>query len=138
MIPLNKCVKGKVYKIHSRNLAFGVFDGHDGFIGIREKFSSLYLFKEYHHEQGPPFGTVSPELELDVQLPEGVELLESLGTIDQFTKRPVSWVRHGIWKFDDTGEEFSSGTARPVNVPNRALFDFLKTVDTSFAGEIDQ
>ena len=49
-IPLNECKKGFLYEIHSRNLDFGVFDGNDGFIGIREKFGKRYLFTEYHWE----------------------------------------------------------------------------------------
>ncbi len=55
---ISECIKGRVYKIQSRNLTYGVFDGKDGFIGIRLKFSSRYLFTEYHWDQGPPYGTV--------------------------------------------------------------------------------
>lgn len=49
---------GQVYRIRSRNLVIGVWRAAtQGFIGIREKFGSVYLFEEYHWETGAPFGT---------------------------------------------------------------------------------
>ena len=57
---LNQLQPGMAYKLHSRNLAIGVYDGNEGFIGIREKFGPRYLFTEYHWDQGPPFGTAIP------------------------------------------------------------------------------
>ena len=60
MIPLKDCKKGYVYELNSRNLLVGIFDGDTGFIGIRKKFESIYLFTEYHRDTGPPFGTVHP------------------------------------------------------------------------------
>ena len=60
MIPLDQCEKGVVYRLHSRNLAAGVYDGEGGFIGIREKFDSRYLFTEIHYEASESFGTARP------------------------------------------------------------------------------
>ena len=61
-IPLSECKHGGLYRIHSRNLRLGVFkEGVKGFVGIREKFSHLYLFTEFHWDTGPPFGTVNPK-----------------------------------------------------------------------------
>ena len=59
-IPLPECERGSVYRLQSRNLRFGVFDGKSGFIGIRLKFNSRFLFREYHWDNGPPYGTVKP------------------------------------------------------------------------------
>lgn len=42
-ISISECKKRRVYKLHSRNLSFGVFDGDTGFIGIRTKFGSRFL-----------------------------------------------------------------------------------------------
>ena len=67
MIPLKDCKQGFLYKINSRNLAFGVFNEKvDGFVGIRTKFGVRYLFIEFHYETGAPFGTVRPEKELEL------------------------------------------------------------------------
>lgn len=69
MIPLKDCKKGYVYKIRARNFRVAVFDGKFGFIGIRQKFNDRYLFTEYHHEIGPPFGTVIPKEKLEAHYP---------------------------------------------------------------------
>jgi hypothetical protein len=75
MISLADCQRGGIYRIKSRNLPIGVFNGVDGFIGIREKFWDYFLFTEYHHDTGPPFGTVTP-LELIDEIPFRVHLQE--------------------------------------------------------------
>lgn len=75
MISLKECQRRHVYRLVSRNLTFGVFDGLDGFIGIRCKFGNRYLFKEFHWEQGPPFGTVRPLEDLGL-IPEELEVIE--------------------------------------------------------------
>lgn len=72
-IPLKECVRGGVYKLRSRNLDLGAYDGNEGFIGIRLKFNERYLFTEYHHDQGAPYGTVFP-LEKVGQLPDNINL----------------------------------------------------------------
>lgn len=84
-IPLEKCKKGYVYKIHSRNLSYGVYDGNEGFIGIREKFGDRYLFTEYHYDQGAPYGTVKPfeEIcELPSDIPCNQREIHHYGTAD--------------------------------------------------------
>lgn len=63
-IPMEECRKGYVYELYSRNLRWGIYDGEEGFIGVREKFGSRYLFTEYHWDQGPPHGTVKPLTEM--------------------------------------------------------------------------
>ena len=75
-LSLDKCKKGFVYKIHSRNLGVGVFDGSRGFIGIREKFGSRYLFTELHWDASETYGTVKPFEEL-CELPKDIEAVEN-------------------------------------------------------------
>lgn len=68
-IPLTQCVDRAVYRIRSNNLGIGVFSKEiRGFIGIRTKFGNKYLFTEYHHDTGAPFGTACPVEQLGVLL----------------------------------------------------------------------
>ena len=61
MIPRAECKDRFLYRIHSRNLVFGVFRAATGgFIGLRTKFGSVYAFEEYHWEN-ESFATVRPE-----------------------------------------------------------------------------
>jgi hypothetical protein len=56
---------GGVYRLRSRNLDFGVFDGQRGFIGIREKFGSRYLDTEYNLHTAravEQVGTIGPDV----------------------------------------------------------------------------
>ena len=131
-IPIKLCVEGRVYRISSRNLSFGVYDGNEGFIGIREKFSARYLFTEYHWDQGPPYGTVSSQVDTGIDLPQGIKLREHLRTVDKISGREVEFdepIGDGGrgWYFVDTGE--SSPEIHPVAVENRALFEFLESLD---------
>jgi hypothetical protein len=76
-IPKEKCVDRAFYRIRSRNLTYGVYSAETGgFIGLREKFGQIYLFEEYHWDNGPPYGTVTPQEKLDVMLPESFLLAE--------------------------------------------------------------
>lgn len=60
-VPLVDCKHGTLYRLSSRNLSHGVFNEQTkGFVGIREKFGSTFLFTEYHWDTGPPHGTASP------------------------------------------------------------------------------
>lgn len=133
-IPLEQCVNGRLYRIESRNLAVGVFvEKRSGFIGIREKFGSEYLFTEYHWDTGSPFGTVRPIELLDDKLPEGMSLDESLDDVDGVTGRPVAFdkpVAEGGrgWYFRDTGE--AGADIKAQTVPNEKLFDFLDAIET--------
>jgi hypothetical protein len=66
-------VQGHLYRLRSRNLHLGVYDGDGGFIGIREKFGDRYLFTEYDCRCGPPYGTATPVEDLG-PAPEGLEI----------------------------------------------------------------
>ena len=140
-IKKENCIKRHIYIIHSRNLIVGLYN-EIGFIGIREKFGHEYLFTEFHTDDGPPFGTVSPKKDIGI-LPENIPIIESIGTIDYKTKRPVYFdkseaienERIGMWKFEDTNEH--SKDIKPVNVENEDLFQYLKTIEKKFKKEIE-
>lgn len=71
VIPLAECMPRGVYRITSRNLEIGVFDGEFGFIGLRQKFESFYLFTEYHRDMEGPMSTVRPTERIGT-LPNGI------------------------------------------------------------------
>ena len=128
MIPMNECKNGGLYKIDSRNLAFGVYnEAQQGFVGIREKFGNEYLFTEFHWDTGEPFGTVCPQELLEMcPLPD---IREHSDTFDWKTKRKVEWggfVKDGGkgWYFVDTGE--ASEDISPTTEDNEALFKYLE------------
>jgi len=77
-VPMAKCLPRRLYKIGCRNLLFGVYDGKEGFIGIREKFGHEYLFTEYHFDQGAPHGTVYTVIDTGIDIPTGIELKETV------------------------------------------------------------
>jgi hypothetical protein len=80
-IELHQCKKGYLYRISSRNLSIGAYDGKEGFVGIREKFGNRYLFTEYHYDQGAPFGTVFPLEEIG-PLPDNLVICDWLTNPD--------------------------------------------------------
>lgn len=73
---MSTLVKGRVYALHSRNLIVGVYDGDRGFIGIREKFGSRYLFTEYLHDPPRAWGTVRVVADLGANVPSDIPLVE--------------------------------------------------------------
>lgn len=106
MLSIEELTEGEVYRIHSRNLVVGVWRAASkGFIGIRVKFGDHYLFEEYHHETGMPYGTVRPIVSLGVRVPDGIPI--------------------------ETGhtEPDPLNPDRKIFAQNRALFDFLKPYD---------
>jgi hypothetical protein len=134
MIPLEDCKHGYVYKIHSRNLLLGVFDsGKKGFVGIREKFGHEYLFCEYHRDTGAPYGTVSPEMEIEKCPLEDIR--EDLGVICYTCRKPIEYRDDpsaapypGRWthlvQADCRDEKNAAGQS------NKALFEYLKGLES--------
>lgn len=60
-IPIEECIHGGLYRFYARNFFLGIYnEKKKGFIGVREKFNSKYLFIEYHWDIGMPYGTVKP------------------------------------------------------------------------------
>ncbi len=138
MINLSECKKRSVYKLLSRNLSFGVFDGKTRFIGIRTKFGRKFLDTEDHWDTGPPFGTARPEEDIGVTVPEEISLhvCENEGIpIDKITGRDISFDRpisNGGkgWFFKDTGE--SNINISPIYLENRKLFEFLEKMENIY------
>jgi len=127
-LALAECVKGHVYKLRSRNLRIGVFNGTTGFIGIRTKWDSRYLFTEYHWDYEGSYGTVHPLEDMGVVVPETIELRENTDSFDQVTGRPVDFDRPVAeggrgWFFTDTGE--ADQNIRSVYGTYKPLFEFL-------------
>lgn len=84
LIPMRDCIKGRVYKLLCRNLSFGMYDGDGGFRGIRSKFGELYLFTEYHYDNG--YGTVRAMLDTGIATSDVIsdaDLFKLLNGIEQ-------------------------------------------------------
>jgi hypothetical protein len=78
-IPNPECKHRGLYRILARNLRIGVYDFETGgFLGIREKFGSRFVFAEYHWDNGQPYGTVKPLSLLPGELPSEIETSERL------------------------------------------------------------
>ncbi len=135
MINLTQCKKRRVYKLISRNLSFGVFDGKTRFIGVRTKFGRRFLDTEDHWDTGPPFGTARPEEDIGIIVPEEIILHvhENEGiAMDKITGRDVSFDKPTSeggkgWFFTDTGE--SDDNIYPIFIENRKLFEFLEKIE---------
>lgn len=130
-ISLLDCIPRRVYKIQSRNLSFGIYDGDSGFIGIRTKFCNRYLFTEYHWDN-ENFATVKPIKDLGIDLPSDISLLLFLQTVDKDTNREVAFDRPVLnggkgWYYLDTDE--SNQDICAISLPNNKLFKFLEEVE---------
>ena len=67
----------RIYRVKSRNLIIGAWSAErQGFIGIREKFGSHYLFTEYEHTASATFGTAWAMDDLGVDVPTVVQMVE--------------------------------------------------------------
>jgi hypothetical protein len=135
MIKLGKLQQGTVYRLQSRNLACGVWNGKDGFIGIRTKFGGRFLDLEIHWDLSETIGTAQA-LEALGTIPESISLDISLGTECGNCHKPVNYVeRHtehqgaiGDWLHDDGSpnccisfENDKTCKVSPVMIPNDAL-----------------
>ena len=129
---MEECKAGRVYMLSCRNLNLGVYDGNGGFIGIRTKFGSRYLFIEYHWDKDPHIGTVSWAEDTNFDVPNTVQLKTSLGTVDWDSNRPLAFDKPRDtggkgWYFVDTGE--AAEDVRPVSVSNDELFNILDKLE---------
>lgn len=116
-----------VYKIKSRNLVVGVYNANlKGFVGIRNKFNSRYLFTEYHYEN-TACGTALPIEELG-SIPDHIPLEETLGVSCLNCNKTLQFIvqdvitHRGFWEHINAP---SCGDARPCSIENKALFDAL-------------
>ncbi|HEY1676378.1 MAG TPA: hypothetical protein VGG04_01605 [Candidatus Sulfotelmatobacter sp.] len=110
MIKLEQLQPGKVYRLQSRNLECGVWNGKDGFVGIRTTFGRRFLDMEIHWDLSETFGTAQA-LEPLGAIPESISLDISLGTECGKCHKPVNYVKRpaeqegasGEWLHDDDG-----------------------------------
>jgi len=143
MTKLGELQRGTVYRLQSRNLACGVWNAKDGFIGIRTKFGGRFLDMEIHWDSSETIGTAQA-LEALGTIPESMSLDISLGTECGNCHKPVKYVeRHtehkgasGDWLHDDGSPNCCIFVANdrtckvtPVIIPNDALFAELRKCD---------
>ena len=146
MIPLKDCKHGWTYQLSSRNLIIGVFNERTkGFVGLRDKFRSLFLFTELHRDVGAPHGTATPVSELE-QCPVG-DLRESFDVICFDCKGMVHWLeneaKYGKGKGDwqHVGEpppgckKIVTGSGRWGAPKNTELFDYLKNIEDRYSSK---
>lgn len=135
-IPLEDCVPSAVYYLDSRNLDLGVFDGDEGFIGIRYKFGDVFLFTEYHWdtEHYRLHGTVRPLEQVGV-VPEDIPLFVDYPDVCtkhnrdcRFDYRLPEGESSGWYHSDDDSFccGFSGGGEVSKGGYNNALHDFLR------------
>lgn len=151
-VALASCRARSVYRLWSRNLTLGVFDGREGFIGIRTKIGARFLFREFHWDTGPPFGTARAFDVVGV-VPDDIELVEYEPTRCRTCGALVAYIEwgegvegngyQGRWcHIDETGsalcDEDSTGSCaviKPFSTTNSALFSFLDDLECSVAVE---
>jgi len=129
----DKLIQGRVYKFRARNFSFGIWNGSSGFIGLRLKFSSVYLFTEYHADTGGATGTVwaIEDYPGQPQAPEGIPLKESLPTRCLKCQGPVKFeidipfLRMGSWHHASESDSPADHRAEPYAPLNKELFLWL-------------
>lgn len=144
-IPLDQCKDRVFYRLHSRNLAFGVFDiSKGGFVGLREKFGNVYSFVEYHYD-APAYATASPLEELPEELPSQIYIGERLpGTGCQNCEGRLEFKRDdgnpdlnapackGTWHHLPGMGGASCDNASPTTISNDGLFDWLTEMEERY------
>lgn len=145
MIKLEQLQRGRVYRLQSRNLDSGVWNGKDGFVGIRTKFGQRFLDIEIHWGLSKTFGTAQA-LESLGTIPESISLNINLGIECGNCHTPVKYIKphaeqkqsSGEWLHDDGSPNCSlpvqndrARKASPVAIPNEALFVELRKYDAN-------
>jgi hypothetical protein len=148
MIPKSECVNRTLYRIHSRNLTHGVYRAETGgFLGLREKLGSIYVFEEYHLDNGP-YSTVHPLEALPEVLPPEIQLVDGLGTecltcgvSSSYVRWPEGGKREVTLKRGGTMQvaglwthlaETGCDDVRPVGVTNAALHAWLEAMEKKY------
>lgn len=115
-----------VYRLRARNLAYGVYDGDGGFIGIREKFGDHYLDTEY-------LGATASPLELVGRIEEPVALCEVLGSRCLTCHGDIAFVEWGNPDAKGRGRwvcaDGACTNSQPQAVSNRELYAALEAIE---------
>jgi hypothetical protein len=127
-IPLCDLKLRTVYRLNSRNLSLGVYDGINGFYGIRTKFGSRFIDHEQEWDTSEHYGTAVALSEIGT-IPEPIVLGHSLGT-------ECNKCRQSGVSFDDTQKKWLHADGTPlcekawaVSIGNDPLFDALLAVE---------
>lgn len=134
-IPIDQCEEGYLYRIRARNIVLGVYTEtpRPSFIGIRTKFGSRFLDKEYHYSIDARFGTATPVEKLE--LCPVVELKTQLDLVCRKCDQPmhhegvVGSIRHV--HDQPTGCADDWGWLKS----NTPLFDYLDEAQKRFGAE---
>ena len=149
MLPLADCKDRKLYRVDARRQSFGVFKkATGGFLGLREKFGSVFVFEEFHWEASKIHGTVQPLEELPEDLPSDIVLAAGLdsicskcGVVCKFEKYPNDEVRRmptsnggmlnliGEWKHQ---ELTNCVDVMPCGQPNEPLEQWLHKMEKKY------
>jgi hypothetical protein len=116
-----------LYRLYSRNLDLGVWDGKEGFIGIRTKFGERFLFKEIHFDLSQSFGTVRP-VEMTDTVPEDIEIVEGFSRCMTCGEADPGFDRERGETWEERAFHLSGRTDHPAksaHYQNTALFEWL-------------
>lgn len=100
----DQLIRGRVYRLHCRNLNLGVWDGKRSFIGVRTKFGSRFLSEEDHWDVDEHYGTVSEAIDTGYDVPPEISLETREGLL--------AW----LIQLEDGTPDFESG-ADALEVP---------------------
>lgn len=129
-LPLDQMRDRGVYRLRARNFSLGAFNAATkGFVGIRFKFDSEYLFEEYHYDTGAPFGTVTP-IEFVCLLPENVEAREYYPTECKNCGALAYWDADATPPAWAEKTDTPCGNTEPLTRTYTPLQDFLKWLNT--------
>jgi len=153
MIPKSECKDRQLYRLHARNIAFGVYRAEDGaFFGLRTKFGTTFVEPEFHwnndDDNGEYFGSAKPVEELPEVLPTDIVNDDDLGTACSVCGKDTKYVKwpegdsreHRLWNgktmlvegrwqhTDGTRCDGMAGNRRS----NKPLYDWLVTMNAKY------
>lgn len=103
----------------------------------------MYLFTEYHFDNGPPFGTARPLEDLGLIEDETIPLLESGPTICNSCEGHVEYVKidGGLslkdgaiapGKWDHLNHDIACSDIQPISTENTRLYNYLHEIEKRF------
>lgn len=115
------CEVRRAYRLHARNLKYGVFDGM-GWLGIREKFGYRSIDCEYE-------GSCRAVERLEFILPPEISLDPSPGAYCSTCKKDVEYTMPTRRWDPVDGTKGCEDTCHPVGNMNVDLFNFLAKIE---------